>query len=188
MRVIRWLDEHLEETILVFFLVLISCVMLLQVFMRKVVNSSFTWPEEFCRYCYVWTGFFSLGYTVRHGNMLRVSVVMDLFPQVVRKVMAILVNIVCLVVFAVFFVNSIDVVQSIAQMGQTSPAMRWPMHLVYLCTVLGFGLGGLRTIQAIYKQVRYFDKEQQSTIEAIKEEAAEEAAMAAADISKSGGV
>ncbi len=185
MRVVKWLDEHLEETLLVLFLVLISCVMLLQVFMRYVINNSLTWPEEFCRYCYVWTGFFSLGYTIRNGNMLRVGVVMDLLPKVLRKIVAILVNLVCLVFFSVFFVNSIDVVQAITKMGQRSPAMGWPMNIVYICTVIGFALGALRTIQAIYLQIRYFGEDQQTTLEAVKEEAEAEAAMAAADLIKS---
>lgn len=184
MRVVKWLDKYLEESILIFFLVLISCVMLLQVFMRYVLNSSLTWPEEFCRYCYVWTGFFSLGYTVRNGNMLRVGVVMDILPKVLRKVIAILVNIVCLAFFAIFFVNSIGVVQAITKMGQTSPAMGWPMNVVYFCTVIGFGLGTLRTVQAIYMQIRYFGEDQQTTLEAVKEEAEAEAAMAAVDLAK----
>ena len=182
MKIVKWLDEHFEESALMFFLILISCVMLLQVFMRKVINNSLAWPEEFCRYCYVWTGFFSLGYTVRHGNMLRVGVLMDLLPKFLRKVMAILANIVCLYLFAVFFLSSTDVVQAIAQMGQTSPAMRWPMSAVYMCTVIGFALAALRTLQAIYKQIRYFNKDLQSTLEAVKEEAEAEVAMAAADL------
>ena len=31
MKVIKWLDEHFEETFLVFFLVLISCITMLQI-------------------------------------------------------------------------------------------------------------------------------------------------------------
>ena len=182
MRAAKWLDEHLEETFLVIFLVLISCVMLLQVFMRKVVNSSLSWPEEFCRYCYVWTVFFSLGYTVRQGNMLRVGIVMDLLPRIPRKLLFILVNILCLVVFSVFFLNSFDVIQTLKGIGQTSTAMRLPMYIVYFCTVIGFGFAALRTVQAVYKQIRNFNKVEQTTLEAIKEEAEAEAALAKADM------
>lgn len=185
MKVLKWLDEHLEESLLVFFLVLISCVMLLQIIMRYVFNSSLTWPEEFCRYCYVWTAFFSLGYTIRQGNMLRVGVVMDLLPQALRKVIAITVNAVCLVFFAVFFYHSIGVVQSIKKMNQTSSAMGWPMYQVYLCTVFGFGLATLRTIQEIHKQISHFNDEQETTLEAVKKEAEAEVAMAEADLASS---
>lgn len=34
MKVIKWLDEHFEETFLVFFLVLISCITMLQIIAR----------------------------------------------------------------------------------------------------------------------------------------------------------
>jgi TRAP-type C4-dicarboxylate transport system permease small subunit len=184
MRFFKWLDEHLEETFLVFFLVVISVVMMLQVFMRAFGNS-LSWPEEFCRYVYVWTVFFSLGYTVRKGNMLRVGVVMDLVPQTARKVIAILVNLGCLLVFAAFFVNSLNVVAAIVSSGQKSTAMGMPMHLVYRCTVIGFLLGALRTVQAIFLQIRNFNRVEQTTIEAIKEEARAEVTMAAEDLHSS---
>jgi TRAP-type C4-dicarboxylate transport system permease small subunit len=157
MRVVKWLDEHLEESVLVFSLVIISCVMLLQVFMRKVMNSSLSWPEEFCRYCYVWTAFFSLGFTIRQGNMLRIGIVMDHLPGILRKLLSIIVNILCLTVFSVFFVNSISVVKTLKDIGQTSTAMRIPMHIMYYCTVMGFALAALRTVQAICRQLRCFD-------------------------------
>lgn len=161
MRAVKWLDEHLEESVLVFFLIVISCVMLLQVFMRKVVNSSLSWPEEFCRYCYVWTCFFSLGYTVRHGAMLRVGIVTDLLPKVLRKAAGIFANVFCLAVFSVFFFNSIDVVAAIKGMGQKSTAMGFPMYVVYFCTVIGFAAAVLRTVQALYRQIRHFNEAEQ---------------------------
>ena len=185
MRVIKWLDKHFEETILVALLVMIACVMFLQVFMRKVLNSSLSWPEEFCRYCYVWTCFLTVAYTVRYGNMLRVTVVADLFPKTARKIIFILINVLLLVVFGVFFANSIDVVKTLTIIGQKSTAMRLPMYLVYLCTVLGFGLASLRTIQAIYKQIRDFNVVEKTKLEAAKEEADAEIAQAKADLEAS---
>ncbi len=182
MRVVKWLDKHFEESVLVFLLLLIAFVMLAQVIMRQIFNSSFTWPEEFCRYCYVWTGFFSLGYTVRQGNILRVAVVMDLLPETLRKIIAIAVNLVCLVFFAVFFHGSIGVVQGIAKMKQLSPAMRWPMDVVYWCTVLGFGLAAIRTVQVLHRQITRFNERQMTTSESIRAEAKAEAALAEADL------
>ncbi|MCL1809414.1 MAG: TRAP transporter small permease [Clostridiales bacterium] len=184
MRVVRWFDEHFEETVLVLLLVAISCVMMLQIIMRKVVNSSLPWPEEFCRYCYVWTTFFTLAFAMRQGNMLRVSVVVDLFPKIARKIVYILGNLACLAFFTVFFFNSIDVVQSIKASGQSSTAMGLPMYLVYLSTVIGFGLGAVRTVQVIYKQVKNFNVQEQTMIEAVMEEAESEVALAAADLKK----
>lgn len=69
MKVIKWLDEHFEETFLVFFLVLISCITMLQIIARTFF-AALSWPEEFCRYCWIWSVFISLPYTMRKGNML----------------------------------------------------------------------------------------------------------------------
>ena len=64
MKVIKWLDEHFEETFLVFFLVLISCITMLQIIARTFF-AALSWPEEFCRYCWIWSVFISLPYTMR---------------------------------------------------------------------------------------------------------------------------
>lgn len=179
MRLLKWIDEHLEEMLMVFLLVLISTVMLLQVVMRYVFNNSLSWPEEFCRYCYVWSAFLSLGFTVRYGNMLKVSVVMDLLPKVLRSIISIITQLIVIVFFVVFFYNSLGVVESIKQMGQTSTAMRLPMYIVYYSTTIGFGLGAVRSMQVLINEIKNFGKKGETTLEAVKKEAEAEAQMAA---------
>jgi TRAP-type C4-dicarboxylate transport system permease small subunit len=176
MRAAKWIEEHFEEAVLVLLLISICSVMMLQVFMRKIFNNSLSWPEEFCRYCYVWTTFFSLSYTMRQGNILRVGVLIDLFPPTLRKLFYILGNAACLICFAVFFYNSIDVVKRIFDSGQKSTAMGLPMYMVYLATVLGFGLGTIRTVQVIFKQIVNFKDKEQIPVNALKEEAEAEIA------------
>ena len=112
MSVIKWLDDHLEETVLVFMLATISCVMMLQVILRT-VSASLTWPEEFCRYCYVWSVFLSIGYTIKKGNMLRVSVVMDLLPTRVHNAILIVVDLSMIGIFGVFFDYAVGYVGSV---------------------------------------------------------------------------
>ena len=61
MKALKWLDEHFEEIFLVIFLVLITCVSLIQVIFKKVpFLASLTWTDEFCRYMWIWTVFMSL--------------------------------------------------------------------------------------------------------------------------------
>jgi C4-dicarboxylate transporter DctQ subunit len=102
MSAIKWLDEHLEEAIMVVLLALISCVMMAQIIARNVFNSM-TWPEEFSRYCYIWSVFLSLGYTIKKGNMLKVGIVMDLLPTKIRRAIEIVANLIILVICVVFF-------------------------------------------------------------------------------------
>ncbi len=173
MSAMKWLDEHFEEAIMVVLLALISCVMMAQIIARNVVNSM-TWPEEFSRYCYIWTVFLSLGYTIKKGNMLKVGIIMDLLPQKVRRTIEILVNIIILAVFVVFFRYSITYTNILRTTGQLSPAMQIPMWIMYLSTIIGFGLASIRSAQEIVSNVRNFNVKAQTTLEATLKEAKEE--------------
>ena len=173
MSAIKWLDEHFEEAIMVVLLALISCIMMAQIVARNLFNSM-TWPEEFCRYCYIWTVFLSLGYTVKKGNMLKVGLVMDLLPTKVRRAIEILVNLIILAICVVFFRYAITYTGIIHKTGQISPAMCIPMWMMYLCTVTGFGLASIRTAQQVVSNIRNFNVKAETTLEATLKEAIEE--------------
>ena len=138
MSVLKWLDEHFEESILVILLAIISIVMMAQIVARS-VSSSMAWPEEFARYCYIWTVFLSwLYYT--EGNMLKVGIIMDLLPHKLRKSIEIVTNFIMLVLFVILSYHSIIFTNKVRLTGQLSPAMRIPMWIMYLSTIIGFGL------------------------------------------------
>jgi C4-dicarboxylate transporter DctQ subunit len=173
LNVVKWLNEHLEEAIMVFLLAAISCVMMAQIIARTFATSM-PWPEEFSRYCYIWTVFLSLGYTIRKGNMLRVGILMDLLPNRLRKSIEIVVNIIMLVIFVILFRYSIVYTGKIKATGQFSPAMHIPMWIMYMSTIIGFGLAVLRMIQEIISGFKNFNKEVETTLEATIKEAKQE--------------
>lgn len=179
MKVVKWLDEHMEEFILVILLVVISCVSLLQVIIRKTPwIPSLTWAEEFCRFCWIWSVFISLPYTIRMGNMLRVAVLLDMLPNIVRKTVNILVDLVTVACMALLAFHSVSVVQGIWASGEASPAMLWPMWIVYSIMLLGFVLAVLRGLQQVVIHIIHFNEKELSTLEQTMRDAAEEAAMA----------
>lgn len=175
MKLIKWLDEHFEETLLIILLVMISCVQFVQVIVR---NTSFIpslrWAEEFCRFCWIWSVFLSLPYTIRKGSMLRVSVVLDLVPGTVRKIINIFVELITAASMLLLGVHSVTVVQNIVKSGETSPAMLWPMWIVYSVMLVGFFLATLRALQQVWLHVKNFGEESLSTKEQTEKEASEE--------------
>lgn len=173
MSAIKWLDEHFEEAIMAILLSLITCVMMAQIIARNFFNSM-TWPEEFSRYCYIWTVFLSLGYTIKKGNMLKVGIVMDLLPQKLRRAIEVLANVIILALCIVFFRYAITYTNIIKNIGQLSPAMHVPMWIMYLSTVLGFGMASIRTAQEIVKNIKNFNTRAETTLEATLKEAQEE--------------
>ena len=154
MKVLRWLDERFEETVLVLLMVGISCIMFLQIIMRYVLNMPLTWPEEFCRYMWIWTVFFSMSYTIKVGNVLRVDILTEFLPQNVKRWLEIFLQGVSLVIFAVFSYYSFIVLNSLIISRRVSPALRIPMYRVYFVVCIGFSLSFIRTCQLMIKLVK----------------------------------
>ena len=179
---IKWLDEHMEETFLVVCLVLIACISMIQVIVRKVpFLSSLQWAEEFDRFMWIWSVFISLPYTIRMGNMLRVNVLLDLMPHVMRKTVSLFVDVVVMLSMALLCYHSYGVIfgpKGIMSSGELSPAMRWPMWIVYLFMLIGFGLGTLRGIQMIIIHAKHFNEKELTAIEQTMKDAEEEAKAA----------
>jgi len=179
---IKWLDEHFEETILVVFLVLIACISMIQVIVRKIpFMSSLKWAEEFDRFMWIWSVFISLPYTIRMGNMLRVNVLLGLMPHYVRKALSLIVDVVVMRSMALLCYHSVGVIfgpKGIMTSGELSPAMRWPMWIVYLFMLFGFGLGTLRGIQMIIIHAKKFNEKELTAIEQTMKDAEEEAKAA----------
>lgn len=179
MKLIKWLDDHFEESILVILLVVISCVSLIQVIIRNIPSiPSLQWAEEFCRFCWIWSVFLSLPYTIRKGNMLRVNVLLDLLPGSTRKVINIAVDLITTGSMALLAFYSAPVIKGVLSSGETSPAMLWPMWIVYSVMVVGFVLGTVRGLQQTIIHSMNFHEKELTTLEQTMQDAAEEAAMA----------
>ncbi|WP_312281915.1 TRAP transporter small permease [Oscillibacter sp.] len=179
MKALKWLDDHFEESILVILLVVISCVSLIQVIIRNIPwIPSLQWAEEFCRFCWIWSVFISLPYTIRKGNMLRVSVLLDLLSGFLRKVINILVDLVTTGSMALLAVYSVTVVKNVMSSGEASPAMLWPMWIVYIVMLIGFALGTVRGLQQAIIHVIHFKEKELTTLEQTMQDAAEEAELA----------
>lgn len=179
MRALRAAHDKLEEAVMIGLLMAICGAMIAQVVARYIFNSSMSWPEEFCRYCYIWTMFLSLGYTIRRGTMLRVGVVMDLLPTAVQSVVRVLVRVAMIAMFAALLRQSVTATLNIKNITkEISSAMQVPMWLMYMAAVIGFALALIRSAEALVGDVRSFGARQMSTIEATRAEAEAEAEIA----------
>jgi len=154
MRVLTWLDNHFEEWAMVALLAAISLSLLLQIVMRYIFNAALSWSEEFARYCFVWSTFLSIGYSIKKGNMLRIDILVQYLPKSWRKPLDIVVELFTLGFFCLMFYNSIFVVGKISASGQTSPAIGLPMVAIYASLLVGFFLAIVRGVQKIVVLLR----------------------------------
>lgn len=179
MKLMKWLNDHFEETLLVILLVIIASVSMVQVVVRKLPwIPALTWAEEFCRFCWIWSVFISLPYTIRMSSMLRVTALLDILPDKVRKVLNLFVYFTITACMAFLGYHSITVVSNIKASGETSAAMLWPMWIVYSVMVFGFAMGTFRGVQQIVKHVKLFNGHELTTTEQAMEDAKAETANA----------
>ncbi len=167
MKVAKWLDEHLEETILVVLLAFISCIELMQVVCRNVdFIPSLTWAEELCRFLWIGTVFISLPYTVRTETMLRVTALVDILPWKLHNIMNVIVDIVIAIALAFLGYYAVDAMSAVLTSGELSSAIRFPMWILYLIIVIGFFAGALRSIQMFVIHIKHINVKPVSAAEA----------------------
>ncbi len=169
---LKWLDDHFEEFLMVIFLIAIACVMMLQVVVRKIPDvKPLTWAEEFSRFMWIMSVFVSLPYTVRKSNMLRVNVIIDLLPQYCRKVINIAVDIIVGLSMGLLAYHSVECLKWAYDSGEPSPAMEWPVWILYAFVLLGFALATLRSIQMVIIHLNNLDVNELTTLQQTMEDA-----------------
>ena len=148
-RVFHWLDENLEEFLLVIGLIAMTLIMGIQVFCRYVLNFSLSWSEELTRYMFIWSCFISISYCIKRWISIKVDQVINMFPKKAYVFAQLLLNI---LLFVLFFYLSIHgykfLLLSIAS-KQTSPALQLPMPYIQCAPFVGFVLATIRSFQQI---------------------------------------
>lgn len=155
MKVLRWLDEHFEETLMIILMAVITIIMVIQVILRYAFNAPLYWAEEFCRYGLVWSTFVSIGYCVRQDINLHVDLLDKLWPPKVYIAVQYLIKLICLFFFLLMLKGSWEYTVQSKQAAQVSAAMQIPVYLLQIIIVPGSLMGVVRQIQDIIRYTFY---------------------------------
>lgn len=147
MRILRKIDNHIEEWILVTLLAVSLTSITLQICMRFIFGNSLSWSEELARYCFIWLIYIGIAYGVKLSRHITLDVVYDLVPDTLKKAFQLLSNLLVGAFALIVIYNSYLLIDQIASFGQTSAAMRLNMVYVYLSVPIGMTLTIIRLIQ-----------------------------------------
>ncbi len=101
------------------------------VIFRYAIGQPFTWLEEVQTSCMVWIVFAAAGPAFRAGNQVAIEMVYDMFPNVGKKMLNIVISVVVVVVLAYLFYQSIGFINIFLQSGRSTPMLKIPYALVY---------------------------------------------------------
>lgn len=160
MKILHWLDQHIEEVLLVLFSVIMVAVIFMQVVMRQ-FNSSLSWTEELARYSFIWLVYIGISYGVKKDRHIKVDVLLLALKNKGKIILTIIANLL-FIAFAIFVIRyGYDIAMQLLSFGQKSPANQIPMGLIYLATPIGMGLTLIRLIQNLVKHIKALKHEMQ---------------------------
>lgn len=146
-KVLRWLDQNLEEFLLVLFLAAMAVIMGIQVLARYVLGMSLSWSEEVARYLFVWSGFLSVSYCTKKCVSIKIEQFVASFPKRWKAALKVLNHTIELVLFLYLLPFAWNYFYSAVISGQKSPALGLPMYLVQAAPMTGFVLCAFRVVQ-----------------------------------------
>lgn len=146
-KILHWLNENLEETLMVLFLAAMTVIMGIQVFSRYVLGASLSWSEELTRYIFIWAGFLSVSYCTKKCISIKIEQFVALFPKRGKALFKVVNHTLELVLFLYLIPFAWQYLMSAVASGQTSPALGLPMCYVQAAPLAGFLLTAFRVLQ-----------------------------------------
>lgn len=144
MKIVSFLDKHLEEVLLAILLSVMTLMIFMQIVFR-VFGWPLSWTEELGRYMFIWMIYLGAASAIRKRKHISVEL-LDLFLKDHGKfVLNIISNVIFMIFAAILTYYSIPVVQRVA--AQLSPAVRLSMAIPYSSVLVGSALMLIRLIQ-----------------------------------------
>lgn len=163
MKVLRFLDKHLEEIICVVVLAVMTAVIFIQILIRSIssfVTIPMAWTEEIGRYLFIYAVYVGAAYATRKRAHQKV----DIFPILcgdTGKLIFNLIGDVGVIIFAAAMAYyGWQVVENVAFIFvQRAPATKLNMGYAYFGPFLGMALCTFRSLQNIVFHIKeYRDK------------------------------
>lgn len=146
-KIIHWLDDNIEEFLMLVFLGAMTLIMGIQVFSRYVLKMSLSWSEELTRYLFIWSGFLSVSYCTRRCVSIKIEQFVAIFPRRGKALFKVVNHTVELMLFSYLLPFAWKYFYSAVLSGQTSPALGLPMYYVQAAPMVGFALCTFRVLQ-----------------------------------------
>jgi TRAP-type C4-dicarboxylate transport system permease small subunit len=140
-------EKYLGASLIGAMFVIIS----INVMLRYFFSAPIFWAEELATYMFIYSTFLSAAYAVGHGTHVKISLVFNKFPPLVKKLALILGHILVIGVFLPFYGPTFEALG----MLPPSPAMQFPEKYIYVALPVTFTLFILHSVfQIVYLLIK----------------------------------
>lgn len=162
MKILKFLDDHLEEMICVVVLAAMTVVIFIQIILRQIspyIKLPMAWSEEIGRYLFIYAVYIGAAYATHKRAHQKVDILPILCGNNGKLVFSVIGDIGIIIFAGVMTFYSWQVVQNVAFVYvQKAPATKLNMGIAYAGPALGMTLCAFRSLQNIAYRVRDFLK------------------------------
>lgn len=146
-----------EELLISYGIIIMSIVLVANVFSRVVLNSSIQAAEEIGKILIVMVTFIGVSYAARMGKHITMSALMDSIPRKFKKAYIYFTSSVSTaLLWWLGYLGSLYVIRIMGS-GRITPSLQFPMWILYIFVPLGFFLASLQYLVTIAINIK--DKE-----------------------------
>ena len=142
----RW-----EGLFLGWLLLAMALLAFIQVVMRYLFHSGFSWGEELGRYLCLLLTFLGAALGVERGSHFSMDALNRILPEGAQVWQERLINLLAAAIYAVVAYFGIDQIIRLHRFASHSPAMQLPMTIPYLVIPLGCGLMAWRSLRRVWR-------------------------------------
>ncbi len=102
MKLLKLLDEHIEEWLLIMLYTAMLLIASAQVLFRYVINLSISWSQDLITYILIWSVFIGISLTVKKRRHIKVELAYVIFSEQTQFFLKILSNVIFMI-FCVFY-------------------------------------------------------------------------------------
>ncbi|MDO4481512.1 MAG: TRAP transporter small permease [Bacillota bacterium] len=154
MKVLRVINNKLEEVFLVILMALAVIIVSAQIVTRFILKTPLPWSEELARYMFIWLVWVGAAFATKERKHIRIDVVVSRLPQIGQKACAIISTIIW-IGFTIFMVYiSVILTSSVMTGGQTGTGSGIPMWIPYSAIPVGMALMLFRILQNCYYDLK----------------------------------
>ena len=166
MKLLKFLDQHLEELICIIVLAAMTVVIFIQILLRATsafVTIPMAWSEEIGRYLFIYAVYIGAAYATKMRKNIIIDVVCSKFKGNVKLISEII-NFVLFVVLMLFMLwTTSTVMMQVYESNSIGTGTHLPMWIVWLSLPLSMALNLLRYTQNfVYDMKHWNDRKEEA--------------------------
>lgn len=148
----------IENIVCIFSFVSMAVLVLAGITTRFILHIPFMWVEEAARYLMVTGVFIGVSMAMRERAHVGLTGLVEMLPAKICKALKIGSETVTILAFGLFTYYSLAFLLEVRLLGQKTPALSWPMWVIYIPLSIGFFMTTIRALLRFWNDYLIKDK------------------------------